>query len=60
MKAQKEFAKNALDGLTEEEKYMCMAVFNKICANADAYLKNMRREKMKNHFCYNQLMKKEK
>ena len=26
-------------GLTEEEKYMCMAVFNKICANADAYLK---------------------
>ena len=28
MKAQKEFAKNALDGLTEEEKYMCMAVFN--------------------------------
>ena len=39
MKAQKEFAKNALDGLTEEEKYMCMAVFNKICANADAYLK---------------------
>ena len=39
MKAQKEFAKNALDGLTKEEKYMCMAVFNKICANADAYLK---------------------
>ena len=39
MKAQKEFAKNALDGLTEEEKYMCMVVFNKICANADAYLK---------------------
>ena len=39
MKAQKEFVKNALDGLTEEEKYMCMAVFNKICANADAYLK---------------------
>ena len=36
MKAQKEFAKNALDGLTEEEKYTCMAVFNKICANADA------------------------
>ena len=35
----KEFAKNVLDGLTEEEKYMCMAVFNKICANADAYLK---------------------
>ena len=26
-------------GLTKEEKYMCMAVFNKICANADAYLK---------------------
>ena len=23
----------------KEEKYMCMAVFNKICANADAYLK---------------------
>ena len=32
-------ATNALDGLTKEEKYMCMAVFNKICANADAYLK---------------------
>ena len=39
MKAQKEFAKNALDGLTKEEKYMCMAVFNKICANADECLK---------------------
>lgn len=60
MKAQKEFAKNVLDGLTEEEKYMCMAVFNKICANADAYLKKYAEERMKNHFCYNQLMKKEK
>ena len=37
--AQKQFAQNVLKGLTEEEKYMCMAVFNKICANADAYLK---------------------
>ena len=37
--AQKEFAQDVLSGLTEEEKYMCMAVFNKICANADAYLK---------------------
>ena len=50
MKAQKEFAKNALDGLTKEEKYMCMAVFNKICANADAYLKKYAEEENEKSF----------
>ncbi len=33
---------------------MCMAVFNKICANADAYLKKYAGGRERNHFCYNQ------
>ena len=36
---QKEFAKIALDGLTEEEKRICKEVFNKICSNADKYMR---------------------
>ena len=32
--AQKQFAQNVLKGLTEEEKYMCINVFDKICNNA--------------------------
>ena len=40
--AQKEFAKNVLTGLTEEEKHICINVFNKICHNADEYLKKHR------------------
>ena len=37
--AQKQFAKNVLSGLTEEEKHMCMNVFEKICNNAEERLK---------------------
>ena len=39
---QKEFAKNVLTGLTEEERHICIKVFNKICHNADEYLKKHR------------------
>ena len=37
--AQKQFAKDVLSGLTEEEKHMCIDVFDKICNNAEKYLK---------------------
>lgn len=37
--AQKQFAKNVLSGLTEEEKQMCMNVFEKICNNAEERLR---------------------
>lgn len=37
--AQKQFAKNVLSGLTEEEMQMCIQVFQKICNNADECLK---------------------
>ena len=37
--AQKQFAQNVLKGLTEEEKYMCINVFDKICNNAEEYLR---------------------
>ena len=36
--AQKQFAQNVLKGLTEE-KYMCINVFDKICNNAEEYLR---------------------
>ena len=39
IKAQKEFAKIALDGLTVEEKRICKEVFHKICENADKYMR---------------------
>ncbi len=39
IEVQKQFAKNVLSGLTEEEKHICISVFNKICNNADEYLK---------------------
>lgn len=39
IKVQKEFAKTLLQGLSEEEKRICVEVFNKICKNADEYLK---------------------
>lgn len=39
IKVQKEFAKTLLQGLTEEEKRICIEVFNKVCENADEYLK---------------------
>lgn len=37
--ARKQFAQNVLKGLTEEEKYMCINVFDKICNNAEEYLR---------------------
>ena len=37
--AQIEFAQDVLSGLTEEEKRMCINVFNKICNNAEEHLK---------------------
>ena len=37
--AQKEFAQDVLSGLTEEEKRICINVFNKICNNAEEHLK---------------------
>ena len=37
--AQKEFAQDVLSGLTEEEKRMCINVFNKICNKAEEHLK---------------------
>ena len=37
--AQKLFAQNVLKGLTEEEKYMCIKVFDKICNNAEEYVR---------------------
>lgn len=37
--AQKQFARNVLNGLTEEEMRMCIQVFQKICSNADECLK---------------------
>ena len=40
IKAQKDFVSNVLSGLTNEEKRICMSVFDKICRNADEYLKN--------------------
>lgn len=39
IKVQKEFARTVLQGLTEEERRICKEVFNKICKNADEYLK---------------------
>ena len=39
IQAQREFAKHVLTGLSEEEKRICKAAFNKICSNADEYLR---------------------
>lgn len=43
MDAQKQFAKNVLSGLTEEEMQICREIFDKICNNADKYLNNYKR-----------------
>ncbi len=40
--AQKRFAQNVLRRLTEEEKHMCIKVFDKICNNAEEYLREYR------------------
>lgn len=45
IKAQKDFASNVLSGLTNEEKRICISVFDKICHNADEYLKNYSEKK---------------
>ena len=37
--AQKQFAQNVLSGLTEEQKLMCINVFDKICNNAEEHLR---------------------
>ena len=42
--AQKQFAKDVLSGLTEEEKHMCIDVFDKICNNAEKYLKEYKEQ----------------
>ena len=42
--AQKQFANNVLSGLTEEEKHMCIDVFDKICNNAEKYLKEYKEQ----------------
>ena len=33
--AQNQFAQNVLSGLTEEEKHICINIFDKICCNAE-------------------------
>ena len=37
-------AEDVLSGLTEEEKHMCIDVFDKICNNAEKYLKEYREQ----------------
>lgn len=37
--AQKQFAQNVLSGLKEEEKDMCIRVFDEICNNAEEHLR---------------------
>ena len=39
LKAQRQFARNVLSGLSEEEKTVCISVFQKICNNANEFLK---------------------
>lgn len=39
LKAQRQFAKNVLSGLSEEEKTVCISAFQKICNNANEFLK---------------------
>ena len=40
IEAQKQFARDVLDGVTEEERDMRIRIFGKICRNADKHLKN--------------------
>ena len=42
--AQKQFAQDVLSGLTEEEKHMCIGVFDKICNNAEEHLRGYKRK----------------
>ena len=67
--AQKQFAGNVLSGLTEEEKHMCIQIFDRICNNAEEHLREYKKKtneneslEMKstgNHLFYSQLMEKE-
>lgn len=42
--AQKQFAQDVLRGLTEEEKHMCIGVFDKICNNAEEHLRKYKEQ----------------
>lgn len=48
LNAQKEFAKNVLSGMTDEEKHMCMKVFDKICNNAEKCLREYKEKANEN------------
>ena len=41
--AQKQFAQDVLSGLTEEERHMCIKIFDKICNNAEEHLREYKR-----------------
>lgn len=43
--AQKQFAQNVLSGLTEEEKHICINIFDKICCNAEEQLRRSNHER---------------
>ena len=47
LNAQKQFAQNVLRGLTEEEKHVCMNVFDKICNNAEELLEQVKKSNYK-------------
>ena len=44
LNAQKQFAQDVLSGLTEEERHMCIKVFDKICNNAEEHLREYKRK----------------
>ena len=62
-------ARNVLSGLTEEEKHMCIQVFDRICNNAEEHLREYKKKTNENesldmkstgnHLFYSQLMEKE-
>lgn len=69
LNAQKQFAQNVLRGLTEEEKHMCIQIFDRICNNAEEHLREYKEKTNENesldmkstgnHLFYSQLMEKE-
>lgn len=46
---QKQFAQTVLSGLTVEEKQMCIRIFDKICNNAEDYLRKHKEKTNENH-----------
>ena len=48
LNAQKQFAQDVLSGLTEEERHMCIKVFDKICNNAEEHLREYKRSMFNN------------